>query len=233
MAEDVAAERGVVSAPGTQTLARGLTALQLVADSDGLTVQEIADRVGVHRTVAYRLLSTLASFRYIIRGEDGRYRPAAALVALGNSFDRSVRQKCMPILQRLVADQRATVALLVAEGDEAVSVAVIVPRDVNYHLSFREGSRHPLDRGAAGVALRAALPPRPDDAQAVMDAREKGWVITYGEIEPSTYGLAVPVRRPTPGPPICINLITHRADLAEASTQAVIRAASDIEQALR
>jgi hypothetical protein len=36
------AERGIVAVPGAQTLARGLTALQLVADSEGLTVQQVA-----------------------------------------------------------------------------------------------------------------------------------------------------------------------------------------------
>ena len=51
------------SGTGSQTLARGLSALQMVADSpSGLTVQQLADRVGVHRTIAYRLLSTLAEF---------------------------------------------------------------------------------------------------------------------------------------------------------------------------
>ena len=75
-------------APGSQTLARGLSALQLVANSPaGLTVTQVADDIGVHRTIAYRLLSTLAQFRFIAKGEDGRYRSAAALAVLGASFD--------------------------------------------------------------------------------------------------------------------------------------------------
>jgi DNA-binding IclR family transcriptional regulator len=62
-------------APGSQTLARGLSVLQAIATSRvGLTVQEVADHVGVHRTIAYRLLSTLAQFRLVGKGEDGRYR---------------------------------------------------------------------------------------------------------------------------------------------------------------
>src|SRR5918997_736914 len=66
------------AAPGSQTLARGLSALELIAATPGgVTVQEIADRVGVHRTVAYRLLSTLVQFRLVARHDDGRYRPAA------------------------------------------------------------------------------------------------------------------------------------------------------------
>ena len=80
-------------APGSQTLARGLAALQLIAASrTGLTVQQVADDIGVHRTIAYRLLSTLAQFRMVAKGEDGRYRSAAGLAVLGASFDNNVRQ---------------------------------------------------------------------------------------------------------------------------------------------
>ena len=54
------------TAPGSQTLARGLIALQLVADAPaGLTVQQVADGIGVHRTIAYRLLATLAQFSFV------------------------------------------------------------------------------------------------------------------------------------------------------------------------
>ena len=86
-------------------------------------------------------------------------------------------------------------SLLVAEGDQQVAIAVIVPTNVFYQLSFHEGSRYPLERGAAGIALLASMPPRPGERDLVPLTREQGWVITHGEIEPNTYGLAVPVRR--------------------------------------
>ena len=63
----------VVSAPaavpppsknvGSQTLDRGIRALEMVAAAPGgMTVQEVADRLEVHRTIAHRLLAT-ANFR--------------------------------------------------------------------------------------------------------------------------------------------------------------------------
>ena len=80
-------------AAGSQTLARGLSALQAVSSApSGVTAAEVADHVGVHRTIAYRLLSTLAQARFIAKGSDGKYRPAAALAVLGASFDNNVRQ---------------------------------------------------------------------------------------------------------------------------------------------
>src|SRR6201997_4443419 len=221
------------TAPGSQTLARGLNALQLVADApSGLTVQQVADGVGVHRTIAYRLLGTLSQFRFIAKGEDGRYRPAAGLAVLGASFDRNVRQLSLPTLRALADDLGTTVSLLVAEGDQQVAVAVIVPSQVAYQLAFHEGSRYPLDRGAAGIALLASMPPRPGERELVTRARERGWVMTYGEIEPNTYGLAVPVHRPAPSPPTCVNLISHREDVVMRGRDAVIKAAKQLSELL-
>jgi DNA-binding IclR family transcriptional regulator len=226
-------ETPTTTAPGSQTLARGLNALQLVAEAPaGLTVQQVADGIGVHRTIAYRLLGTLSQFRFVAKGEDGRYRPAAGLAVLGASFDRNVRQLSLPTLRALADDLGTTVSLLVAEGDQQVAVAVIVPTQVAYQLAFHEGSRYPLDRGAAGIALLASMPPRPDERDLVVRAREQEWVITHGEIEPNTYGLAVPVHRLPPSPPTCINLISHREDVVMRGKDAVIKAAKELSALL-
>jgi DNA-binding IclR family transcriptional regulator len=221
------------SAPGSQTLARGLTVLQVVATSRrGLTVQEVADHIGVHRTIAYRLLSTLAQFRLVAKGEDGRYRSAAGLAVLGASFDNNVRQLSLPTLRSLADELSTTVSLLVAEGDQQVAIAVIVPNNVFYQLSFHEGSRYPLDRGAAGIALLASMPPRPEERDLVPQTRRQGWVITHGEVEPNTYGLAVPVKRRPPSPPTGINLIPHREDVVMGGKDAVIKAANELSAIL-
>ncbi|MCP9273215.1 IclR family transcriptional regulator [Mycolicibacterium arenosum] len=226
-------DQGERTAAGSQTLARGLSALQTVAGSPaGVTAQQVADHVGVHRTIAYRLLSTLAQGRYIVKGEDGKYRPAAALAVLGASFDNNLRALAVPTLRTLADDLGATVSMLVAEGDQQVAVAVIVPTLVFYQLSFHEGSRYPLERGAAGIALLASMPPRPGERDLVPLTREQGWVITHGEIEPDTYGLAVPVRRSPPSPPTCINLISHRQDVLLSGRDAVIGAAQKLSTIL-
>ena len=221
------------TAPGSQTLARGLTALQVVATTPGgLTAQQVAERIGVHRTIAYRLLTTLAQHRLVAKADDGRYRPAAALAVLGASFDNNLRQVCLPRLRALADELSTTVSLLVAEGDQQVAVAVIVPTQVSYQLSFHEGSRHPLDRGAAGIALLASMPPRPGERDLVTLTRERGWVITHGEIEPNTFGLAVSVPRLPPAPPTCLNLISHREDVVARGRDALIRAADELSAIL-
>jgi len=66
----------------------------------------------------------------------------------------------------------------------------------------------------------------------VARAREQGWVITHGEIEPNTYGLAVAVQRDPPSPPTCINLISHREDVVMRGKDAVVKAAKELSAIL-
>jgi DNA-binding IclR family transcriptional regulator len=217
---------------GSQTLARGLSALELISRSEsGLTIQEVAEQLGVHRTVASRLLATLQQFHLIGR-HDGRFRPAAGLAVLGASFDHGLRDLSMPVLRRLAEETHATASLLVAEGDEQVGIAVLVPRGVAYHLSFTEGSHYPLNRGAAGLALLASGPPLPGERKLVTEARTQGWVMTHGEVEHNAYALAVPVKRSVPAPATCINLVSHRSDVLEQGRRAVIDAAHELEAIL-
>lgn len=218
---------------GTQTLARGLRALELVATSrDGASIQDVADALGVHRTVAYRLLATLDDFHLVTRAADGRFRVGAGLSALGQGALTSLRDVATPFLRDLATELGSTVSLLVTEGDEAVAIAVVEPVNSRYHLAFREGSRHPLDRGSAGIALQTAAPPRPHEREEVRLAREAGHASTHGEVEPGAYGVAVALR-PLPGTPAaCINVITYREDVAERAAGPVQRTARLIDQAL-
>jgi len=217
---------------GSQTLARGLRALELISQAPGgLTIQEVAEQLDVHRTVASRLLATLTQFRLIAR-HDGRFRPAAGLAVLGASFDNHLRDLSLPVLRALADRTQATASLLVAEGGEQVAVAVIVPVGVAYHLSFREGSRYPVDRGAAGLALLAAGPPLEGERDLVTQARRDGWVLTHGEVEPNAWGLAVPVPRKPPASATCINLVSHRRDVLEDGRTAAMESARELSAIL-
>ena len=69
---------------GSQTLDRGIRALEMVAATPGgMTMQEVADRLEVHRTIAHRLLATLADHHLIARGPDNRFRAGGGLIAIG------------------------------------------------------------------------------------------------------------------------------------------------------
>lgn len=220
-------------AVGSQTLARGLRALELVASArDGVSIQEIADQLDIHRSMASRMLATLADFRLVLRGNDGRYRTGTGLAALAAGIHSTLRAAAEPTLHEVAAETGATVALLIIEGGEAVAVEIVEPPSSSYALSFKTGSRHPLSIAAGGIALQAALPPAPAEAARVTEARERGYAATFGEVEPGAYGVAVPLRRIDGFPTACLNLITHRAEIAEIAPKALCEAAERINLAL-
>lgn len=221
------------TATGSQTLARGLRALELVAEAaDGLTVQDLAGRLDVHRSIASRLLATLADFRLVTRTGDGRYRTGSGLAALAAGIQGTLRAAAEPVMHDLAAELGATISLLVIEGGEAVALSVVEPPGTSYVLSFKTGSRHPLERGSAGAALLAAGPAEASERAAVTEARERGYAATFGEVEPGAYGVAVPLPARAGLPAACLNLITHRADVADTAAPALVAAAERITQTL-
>ena len=75
---------GVVTAETSQTLDRGLRVLKLLADTDhGLTVTELSNKLGVNRTVVYRLLATLEQHALVRRDLGGRARVGLGVLRLG------------------------------------------------------------------------------------------------------------------------------------------------------
>lgn len=218
-------------AAGAQTLARGIAALQLVATAPGgLSIQDVSESLGIHRTIAYRMLATLADAHLVSKGDDGRYRGAAGLLSLTSGAFFSLRDGAQPIMRRLADSLASTVSLLVRQGDEAVAIAVVEPQNARYHIAFAEGSRHPLDQGAAGHALRAALAPSDSDTEVVRSVRELGYARTFGEVEPGAHGLAVPCSGL--GFEACLNLITYRDDVADGALERMLDAGRAITAAL-
>ncbi|MCG2621111.1 helix-turn-helix domain-containing protein [Arthrobacter sp. I2-34] len=216
---------------GSQTLARGLKALRSIAVArDGLTIQEVADQLGVHRTIAYRILNTLADEGLIHRNDDGRYRGASGLLGLAAAAHSAMRAAALPVLADVARELQSTVSVLIQEGPDAVALAVVEPTGVGYHIAFAQGSRHPLERGAAGLAIRACYPPSDHDPEDLRLARDRGYAVTYAEVEPGMYGLAAPITGG--GAPACINLITNRRELVEGAGNTIIAAAARISSRL-
>jgi DNA-binding IclR family transcriptional regulator len=181
---------------GSQTLERGLRVLRvLAAHPAGLSVTEIAAELGTHRPSVYRLLAPLTDQRLVSRGEDGRYTLGVGLVELSSSVRPRLQEVALPELRRLADDLRATAALTVRDGDEAVVFAVMEPRSTDMHIAYRTGLRHPLDRAAAGLAILAGGAPRAGERDAVGQARERGWARSTGEILPGASGVAAPIAR--------------------------------------
>jgi DNA-binding IclR family transcriptional regulator len=177
-----------------QTLDRGLQVLALLARSrEGLTVRALADELGVHRAIVYRLLATLERHGLVRRGAEGRYHVWTGLVELAGGVEGDLQAAALPVLTRLADELGATATLTVADGDDAVALLVVEPAAATMHVAYRAGRRHPLGVGASGKAILAGRPAAPGEPREVTRARRRGYAASAGEIQPGAIGIAAPV----------------------------------------
>jgi DNA-binding IclR family transcriptional regulator len=170
----------------SQTLDRGLRVLGVLAAAPGgLTVTELAGRLGVNRTVVYRLVSTLEQHALVRKDGRGRLHVGLGVLHLASAVQPVLRDLAVPVLRELAERGGATAHLTVADGEEALALAVVEPSWTDFHVSYRVGSRHPLQQGAAGKAiLLGREEPEPGHA----------YEVTEGELQSGARGLAAPVR---------------------------------------
>jgi DNA-binding IclR family transcriptional regulator len=181
-----------------QTLDRGLRALSLVADAPhGLSPVEIAAALGVHKAIAYRLIATLEAHGMVARTPPGRIILGTAPLSLGANVQAQFLNAALPHLDAVAQQTGAAACIVLAQGDEAV-VALVreAPGDDIMRLTYRLGVRHPLTRGATGIAILAGRPPAPGEPEAVARARADGYALTRGELQSGAVGVAAPVLTP-------------------------------------
>jgi DNA-binding IclR family transcriptional regulator len=205
----------------SQTLARGLRVLRLLAgEPRGLTMTELAARAEVNRTAAYRLVTTLVESGLARRDEQGRVYVGVGVLELARGIEPLLRDQARPVLRRLAEEVGATAHLTIAEGEEALAIAVIEPSWTDFHVAYRVGTRHPLERGAAG---RAILLGRGGGAEP--------YAVTHDELQPGASGLAAPVRG-VPGLECSVGVVALGELDVDAVRAQVVRAATEIGQRL-
>jgi len=163
---------------------------------EGLSVSELAREMSTHRASVYRLLGPLSDQRLAVRGEDGRFRLGIGLIELAGRVRTRLQEVASPELQELADEIRATTALTLRDGDQAVVVAVLEPRSSDMHIAYRTGLRHRLDQAASGVAILAAQPSQPAERDAVKQARERGWARSSGELLAGATGVGTAIATP-------------------------------------
>ena len=215
------------------TLERGLRVLRVLADEpDGLSVSELAAELETHRAGIYRLLGPLAEQRLVVRGAGGRYTLGLGLLELASAVRSRLQEVAVRELRVLADEVRATTALTIRDGDEAVVATVVEPTSTDMHIAYRPGLRHPIDRAAPGLAILAGGPPLPGERPEVGLARQRGWAVTTGELLPGATGVAVPILMPGGDAEASISAVWIEPRDPGKMAEPVVRAARAIAAAL-
>ncbi len=178
-----------------QTLRRGMQTLTLVADRpEGVSIAQIAEILGVDRAIAYRIVATLEVDGFLSRASTGHIHLGGAILALASNLEPQLRSLAEPVLRRLADETNTTAYMSVARGNEAEAILVAESSSGLIQVGYRPGSRHPINLGAAGIAILAARPEGPEDSEDVLAARRDGYSVTRGQLQRGAIGIASALR---------------------------------------
>lgn len=179
----------------SQTLSRGLTALEFIASAtDAPRIEQVAEHLDVHRSIAYRIVRTLEDHHLVQRDSAGCCKPGIRLAALGRFARPTLQTAAVTELARLADELAMTCFLVVRDGDEALTIESLEPTNSQFHLTYKPGIRHGIDRGAPGIAILADGPHVIGERAEITAARASGSARTTGEVIPGLASIAVPVR---------------------------------------
>lgn len=194
-----------MAAPASQTLSRGIRILEILADGP-LSIDDVASRLGVHRSIAYRLLRTLEDHRLVARDAAGLAALGPRMAALAAGVAHDLQAEALPELTTVANELGLTAFLAVLDGDEVITLTSVEPRHTVANVAQRPGTRHPVTAGAPGRVILCQLaesewPELPEALRAELaEVRAQGYATSHDEVIPNLRSVAVPLalrgRRP-------------------------------------
>lgn len=202
---------------GLQSLERGLSVIKVLADVERpMILSEIAERAGLHRAAARRILHTLIGIGYV-RADGREFSLRPTVLALGAAYLDSLRlpASAQGVMAELSASTGLSCSLGVLDGSDVVYVARSTGSRV-LEAVIHVGTRLPAHATSMGRVLLASLSDeevRERYAEGIEDAltphtitslpeftaelarvRRQGWCVLDQEFEIGLTTLAAPVR---------------------------------------
>lgn len=145
-----------------RTTERTMTILQLIANSDqGMTLQEIADKMGMAKSSAFVIVHTLLTLKYIRASEynDKKYILGVETFSLGMKYvnDSSMTRLCTDFLPAIAEKYNKTAFLAVLNGTRVVYLYKYVAQNARL-ATCALGSSKEAYATSLGKAILAFLP---------------------------------------------------------------------------
>ncbi|KAF0845135.1 IclR family transcriptional regulator [Nocardia caishijiensis] len=142
----------------SQSVSRALSILIALGEASQ-SLDELAGRLGVHKSTVLRLLQTMQAERFVVRDAAHRYSLGSRMFELASHAleNRDVRTVARPHLSALGTTTGQTVHLAAYESGDAVYIDK-VDAEQSVRMYSRIGRPAPLHCTAVGKVLVAALP---------------------------------------------------------------------------
>jgi DNA-binding IclR family transcriptional regulator len=183
--------RAINIANRVEAVERALSLLQCFRlPGEELSLAILAQRSALSKSTILRLTGSLIRKGFLHRDGHGRFVLGPELQRLGGLARANIRlaELMRPVLLSLCQTTGETASFYVRDGNERICLfRQNSVRSARHHLD--EGTRHPLDDGAAGLILRAYDP----GIKSLDRIRLQGWAVSLGNRDPEIAAVAVPV----------------------------------------
>ncbi|WPB89321.1 IclR family transcriptional regulator [Streptomyces malaysiensis] len=204
-------------APSLNSVANALRVLALAHKEGKVTLPSISDHLGVGKSTAHRLVTTLAAEGFLQRdpAHHSEFIVGPALLEIGATAVRKadIRRHARRPMERLCDQLGETVSLVILEGGSTRVVDGVESRQA-VRVGLRTGVVLPGNATAAGKVLLAHLPENdllelfpqglpsltgatkatwPELRRQLAEVRADGFAFSADESEAALNGLAVPV----------------------------------------
>lgn len=197
-------------ADGMASLSRGLTIVDLVQRSRRLRTADIARRLDMPLSTAYRYVKVLREAGFLLY-VDGYLVPSARFADTADESDHLVHL-AGPILARM-RDETGLTALLTVRVHTAAVCLEVAMAHARHEISFQRGHVRAIYAGASATPLLAFAPPAiveevlegefkrftsatpgPDEVrETIQQIRRDGYAFSVAEVNPGMAALGVPV----------------------------------------
>ena len=156
----MSAPRELDSQLRVQSVERAVSLLEKLVINTEMSLGQLAEAVGVHKSTAYRLLHTLMQLGYVEQDKDqGYYRVGIRMVEMGGIATHSwpVHRAAEPIMDGLAENLGEAVNLAVDDGLDMVYLATVDTHNP-LRMQLNVGRRAPVHCTAVGKSMLAYRP---------------------------------------------------------------------------
>jgi len=202
-----------------RSVLKTLDFLEYFIQNNDLSLAELVELSAMPKSTVFRILQTLEMRGFVSKTthHPPRYQLGLKLLEFGNIVAQrlEIRKIALPYMLQLRDSVDEAVNLIIRDQDEGVYIEKVdTPKYVRLYTQV--GRKSPLYAGACPRILLSYLPDEeieeyferverqkitPDTNtdkellwQWIHDARANGYIVSYGELEPDSAAIAVPIR---------------------------------------
>ena len=204
---------------GSQTLARGLRALEIIGVTEPpISVAALSQQLDIHRSMGYRLVKTLEQSGFVARDAQGGLIMGTKLAVLARGVAKDLLSIAEPELAAIAEQLEMTAFIVTYDGEFAVTLSSAEPKNLETTLGKKPGSRHAIGQGAPGKVIQSMLKPKKFPPQA--------FEVSENEVIQGIASIAVPLHLRS-GQPAAIAVLYLPHDVKVAQVVKVLTSAAN------